>query len=149
MTTNGTARWGQRALPFQHNGFGQDDEWVAANFTNANEILSVGYPQWVDAQMGEGLTNGLYKFTATCFCLLIVREGQPLLYKLHSICLILRNSIMVKCKKMNRLVIVTVCSFSQLIAAVVVIAARNRRRSSFKRDLFYGAKIFSCLLLTQ
>ena len=101
VTTNGTARWGQRALPFPHNGFGQDDEWVAANFTNATEILSVGYPQWVDAQMGEGLTNGLYKFTATCFCLLIVREGQPLLYKLHCICLILRNSIMVKCKKMK------------------------------------------------
>ena len=34
-----------------------------------------------------------------------------LLYKLYCICLILRNSIMVKCKKMNRLVIVTVCSF--------------------------------------
>ena len=65
VTTNGTARWGQRALLFPHNGFGQDDEWVAANFTNATEILSVGYPQWVDAQMGEGLTNGLYKFTAT------------------------------------------------------------------------------------
>ena len=38
---------------------------VMANFTNATEILSVGYPQWVDGQVGEGLTNGLYKFTAT------------------------------------------------------------------------------------
>ena len=65
VTTNGTARWGQRAVPFPHNGFGQDDEWVAANFTNATEIISVGYLQWVDAQVGEGLTNGLYKFTAT------------------------------------------------------------------------------------
>ena len=45
--------------------FGQDAEWVTANFTNATEILAVGYPQWVDAQVGEGLTNGLYKFTAT------------------------------------------------------------------------------------
>ena len=54
-----------RELPFPHVGFGQDDEWVAANFTNATEILAVGYPQWVDAQVGEGLTNGLYKFTAT------------------------------------------------------------------------------------
>ena len=53
----------QRVLPFAHNGFGQDDEWVAANFTNATEILAVGYPQWVDAQVGEGLTNGLYKLT--------------------------------------------------------------------------------------
>ena len=65
VTTNGTARLGQRALPFPHNGFGQDDEWVTANFTNAMEILAVGYPQWVDAQVGEGLTNGLFKFTAT------------------------------------------------------------------------------------
>ena len=54
-----------RELPFPHNGFGQDDEWVAANFTNATEIHAVGYPQWVDAQVGEGLTNGLYKFTVT------------------------------------------------------------------------------------
>ena len=65
VTTNGTARWGHRALPFPHDGFGQDDEWVAANFTNATEILAMGYSQWVDAQVGEGLTNGLYKFTAT------------------------------------------------------------------------------------
>ena len=54
-----------RELPFPHNGFGQDDEWVAANFTNATEILSVGYPQWVNAQVGEGLTNGLYKLTVS------------------------------------------------------------------------------------
>ena len=33
--------------------FGQDDEWVAANFMNAAEIISVGYSQWVDAQVGE------------------------------------------------------------------------------------------------
>ena len=68
VTTNGTARWGHRALPFAHNGFGQDDEWVAANFTNATEILAVGYPQWVDAQVGEGLTNGLYKLTVAVNC---------------------------------------------------------------------------------
>ena len=42
----GTAR--VRVLPFPHDGFGQDDEWVTANFTNATEILAVGYPQWVD-----------------------------------------------------------------------------------------------------
>ena len=28
---------------------------ISANFTNATEILSVGYPQWGDAQVGEGL----------------------------------------------------------------------------------------------
>jgi len=65
VTTNGTARWGQRALPFPHNGFGQDDEWVTANFTNAAEILSVGYSTWVDAQVGTELTNGLYKLSVT------------------------------------------------------------------------------------
>jgi len=42
-----------RELPFPHAGFGQDAEWVTANFTNATEILAVGYPQWVDAQVGE------------------------------------------------------------------------------------------------
>ena len=65
VTTNGVATHLPRELPFSHDGFGQDAEWVAANFTNATEMLAVGYPQWVDAQVGEGLTNGLYKFTAT------------------------------------------------------------------------------------
>ncbi len=63
ITTNGVAAYLPRELPFQHNGFGQDAEWVTANFTNATEILAVGYPQWVDAQVGEGLTNGLYKLS--------------------------------------------------------------------------------------
>ena len=65
VTTNGVAAHLPRILPFPHNGFGQDAEWVTANFTNAAEILSVGYPQWVDAQVGEGLTNGLYKLSVT------------------------------------------------------------------------------------
>ena len=65
VTTNGVAAYLPRELPFQHNGFGQDAEWVTANFTNATEILAVGYPQWVDQQVGVGLANGLYKFTVT------------------------------------------------------------------------------------
>ena len=65
ITTNGVATHLPRELPFQHDGFGQDAEWVTANFTNATEILAVGYPQWVDAQVGEGLTNGLYKLSVT------------------------------------------------------------------------------------
>ncbi len=64
-TTNGIAALLPRELPFPHAGFGQNAEWVTAHFTNAAEIISVGYPQWVDAQVGEGQTNGLYKFTAT------------------------------------------------------------------------------------
>ena len=68
VTTNGVAAHLPRELPFEHHGFGQDDEWVAANFTNATEILAVGYPQWVDAQVGTGLTNGLYKLTVAVAC---------------------------------------------------------------------------------
>ncbi len=65
VATNGVAAYLPRELPFPHAGFGQDDEWVAANFTNATEILAVGYPQWVDQQVGVGLTNGLYKLSVT------------------------------------------------------------------------------------
>ena len=65
VATNGVERFIPRQLPFEHNGFGQDSEWVVANFTNANEILSVGYSQWVDDQVGVDLTNGLYKLTVT------------------------------------------------------------------------------------
>ena len=65
VTTNGIATLLPRTLPFPHSGFGQDDEWVTANFTNAAEILAVGYPQWVNDQVGEGLTNGLYKLSVT------------------------------------------------------------------------------------
>ena len=71
VTTNGVAALLPRTLPFPHSGFGQDDEWVTANFTNATEILAVGYPQWVNDQVGEGLTNGLYKLSVT------VADGPP------------------------------------------------------------------------
>ena len=65
ITTNGVVRTISRELPFAHDGFGQDAEWVSANFTNATEILSCGYAQWVDEQVGVGLTNGLYRLTVT------------------------------------------------------------------------------------
>ena len=66
VMTNGVLWTIPRELPFAHDGFGQDAEWVAANFTNATEIAAAGgYAAWVDAQVGEGLTNGLYKFTVT------------------------------------------------------------------------------------
>ena len=51
-------------IPFEHHGFGHDEDWVRANFTNAEEIISIGYANWVDQQVGVGLTNGLYKFSA-------------------------------------------------------------------------------------
>ena len=44
---------------------GQSAAWVQATFTNADEILSVGYPQWVDAQVGVCLANGLYKLSVS------------------------------------------------------------------------------------
>ena len=65
VTEDGAARWGQRALPFPHVGYGQDEAWVQASFTNDEEILAIGYPQWVDQQVGSELTNGLYKLTVS------------------------------------------------------------------------------------
>ena len=65
VATNGVEQLIPRQLPFGHNSFGQDNEWVAANFTNSNEILSVGYSEWVDDQVGVDLTNGLYKLSVT------------------------------------------------------------------------------------
>ena len=65
VTANGVMAYLPRTLPFAHEGFGQDAEWIAANFTNATEILQQGYVNWVDAQVGTGLTNGLYKLTVT------------------------------------------------------------------------------------
>lgn len=64
VTTNGVSRVVPRVLPFAHDGFGQDAEWVAANFSNATEMAEAGYAEWVDAQIGSGLTNGYFKFTA-------------------------------------------------------------------------------------
>ena len=52
------------SIPFPHDGYGQDEVWVRANFTNADEILSIGYRQWVERQVGVGLANGLYQFSA-------------------------------------------------------------------------------------
>lgn len=59
-----------RALPFAHDGYGQDAEWVAANFTNATEILSVGYTNWVSQTIGENVANGL-------FCLKAIFADDP------------------------------------------------------------------------
>ena len=64
VSTNGVTRRIPRELPFPHDGYGQDADWVRANFTNAEEILSVGYSDWVDARVGTGLANGLYRFEA-------------------------------------------------------------------------------------
>ena len=44
---------------------GQSTAWVTASFTNAEEILMIGYLQWVDSLVGEGLVNGLYKLTVS------------------------------------------------------------------------------------
>ena len=50
VETNGVTRIDKRTLPFAHDGYGQDAEWVAANFTNADEISAAGgYAAWVDA----------------------------------------------------------------------------------------------------
>lgn len=74
VTENGVTTEIPYDIPFEHDGFGQDEDWVRANYTrlqqvspsltNAEEIISIGYASWVDQQVGVGLTNGLYKFTA-------------------------------------------------------------------------------------
>ena len=74
VTTNGITRTIPRELPFEHDGYGQDDSWVRANFamlqdvdaslTNVEQVLSIGYTNWVDRLVGVGQLNGLYKFTA-------------------------------------------------------------------------------------
>lgn len=55
--------------------YGQCEEWVRENFTNADEILDVGYADWVDGQVGSGLVNGLYKLTVTVPCALASPVG--------------------------------------------------------------------------
>lgn len=74
LSSNGETRIILRDLPFAHDGYGQDEEWVRAHFdllkkvdgglTNVDQVLSVGYANWVDSKVGFGLTNGLFKFTA-------------------------------------------------------------------------------------
>ena len=64
VSTNGVTRRIPRELPFAHDGYGQDADWVRANFADAEGILSVGYSDWVDARVGTGLANGLYRFEA-------------------------------------------------------------------------------------
>ena len=61
VTTNGIAAHLPRELPFEHHGFGQDGEWVAANFTNATGILAVGYPQWVDDRPTSSIVNSWFR----------------------------------------------------------------------------------------
>ena len=38
--------------------YGQSEAWVRASFTNAEEILSVGYTNWVAATVSSGAPNG-------------------------------------------------------------------------------------------
>ncbi len=53
--------------PFVSDGdcFGQGDGWVVATFANASEILPLGYANWVDREVGQGLQNGYYKLIVT------------------------------------------------------------------------------------
>ena len=74
VSTNGVSSTIPYEIPFEHDGYGQDEAWVRANFTrlqrvspsltNAEEIISIGYTNWVAQQVGVGLLNGLYMFSA-------------------------------------------------------------------------------------
>ena len=63
VTVDGEETRTARRLPFDHDGYGQDEDWIRANFANATEIIAKGYTNWVDGQVGENEENGLYKFT--------------------------------------------------------------------------------------
>ena len=62
ITTNGVTELRPRELPFPRDGYGQDDEWVTANFTNATEILAQGYTNWV-CTATESETNGYFSLS--------------------------------------------------------------------------------------
>lgn len=57
-------------IPFEHNGFGQDETWVRANFDNADEILSIGYTNWAHRTVCSNAPNGL-------FCLNVAFDHDP------------------------------------------------------------------------
>ena len=65
VTENGAETEIPYVVPFEHVGFGQNDDWVRANFDNAEEILSVGYTNWVVQTVGLNKANGLFYLTAT------------------------------------------------------------------------------------
>jgi hypothetical protein len=49
VATNGVERIIPRVLPFEHAGYGQDEEWVLANFTNATRyFLHPSRTNWLD-----------------------------------------------------------------------------------------------------
>ena len=57
--------WDERPRHSDGDCYGQGEGWVRANFTNADEIAAAGgFAPWVDAQVGDGLENGLYRLTA-------------------------------------------------------------------------------------
>ena len=66
VTTNGVTRFVPRELPFACAGRGQDADWVAANHPQHADAIDAagGFAAWVDAAIGVGQTNGLYRFTA-------------------------------------------------------------------------------------
>ena len=70
VTTNGVAAYLPRELPFPHNGFGQDAEWVTANFTNTTEkattVVRVG-----DVLLPSAPADGLVVLTNTPVAMLL------------------------------------------------------------------------------
>ena len=70
VTENGISTMIPYDIPFAHDGIGQDETWVRANFarlqalapslTNAEEILSVGYANWVAETVIANAPNGLF-----------------------------------------------------------------------------------------
>jgi hypothetical protein len=63
VATNGVERIISYQPPDGFYGIGQDDDWVRANFTNAEEIISIGYTNWVKNSVAENAMNGRYSFS--------------------------------------------------------------------------------------
>lgn len=60
VTTNGIERYCAYQPPEGFYGVGQNEDWIRANFTNAQEIISAGYENWVYDSVAENTMNGRY-----------------------------------------------------------------------------------------
>ena len=60
VATNGVERYKAYKPPEGFCGVGQNEDWIRANFTNSEEIISVGYENWVADSVAVNTMNGRY-----------------------------------------------------------------------------------------
>ena len=85
---NGMSTLVPYVIPFAHDGFGQDESWVRANFADYTEILALGYTNWVDEIVGGGPSDSLYKFTAV----FVEAPPEPLLFQIDGYAMAVTNA---------------------------------------------------------